>query len=46
MSRPSSAGDILGATININYGSFALMQPRGTADLGEGPMDLGQTTRT
>jgi len=32
----------LGATININYGSFALMQPGGTADLGEGTVDLGQ----
>ncbi len=32
----------VGATLNINYGNFNLKMPAGTADLGEGTVDLGQ----
>jgi long-chain fatty acid transport protein len=32
----------VGATLNINKGNFNLKRPGGTADLGEGIVDLGQ----
>lgn len=32
----------VGATVNINYGNFNLKMPAGTADLGQGAVDLGQ----
>ena len=32
----------VGATLNINNGNFNLKRPGGTADLGEGTVDLGQ----
>jgi long-chain fatty acid transport protein len=32
----------VGATLNINHGTFNLKMPGGTVDLGEGTMDLGQ----
>ena len=32
----------VGATINVQYGNFNLKMPAGFADLGEGPVDLGQ----
>ncbi|MEN6561865.1 MAG: outer membrane protein transport protein [Acidobacteriota bacterium] len=32
----------VGATVNIQYGNFSLKMPAGSADLGEGTVDLGQ----
>ncbi len=32
----------VGANLNINYGMFSLKRWAGEADMGEGPMDLGQ----
>jgi len=32
----------VGATLNINLGTFSLKRPGGAQDLGEGPVDLGQ----
>ncbi len=32
----------VGATVNVNYGNFNLKMPAGSADLGEGAVDLGQ----
>lgn len=32
----------LGASLNINYGMFSLKRWAGEAEMGEGPMDLGQ----
>lgn len=32
----------VGATVNIQYGNFNLKMPAGSADLGEGTVDLGQ----
>ncbi len=36
----------VGATFNLNYGMFSLKRWAGEADLGEGPMDLGQYEET
>jgi long-chain fatty acid transport protein len=32
----------VGATLNVNLGTFNLKMPGGSADLGEGPVNLGQ----
>jgi long-chain fatty acid transport protein len=37
-----SEGLSVGATLNINHGTFSLKRPGGYADLGEGTVDLGQ----
>ncbi|MGB4703511.1 MAG: outer membrane protein transport protein [Candidatus Saccharicenans sp.] len=36
----------VGATFNLNYGMFSLKRWAGEADMGEGPMDLGQYDET
>lgn len=36
----------VGANLNINYGMFSLKRWAGEADMGEGPMDLGQYDET
>jgi len=36
----------VGATLNINLGTFSRKRPGGTLDLGEGPVNLGQYEET